>query len=334
MTIHFSGGSQLKTIKNTIHQLTVPTPFDIGDVHLYLLEGEILSLIDAGVNTGIALAALEYQLANIGYALEDIEQVILTHHHPDHTGLLNRLPNVKTVASDPLVDAWLEGNQKFLNRYTDFFRNYFVECGVPEKHHHEADHILDTFAYAGSGAVNRHLREGDRLPGHPEWLVIETKGHAQSHLSFFRETDGTFIGGDHLIKHISPNPIIEAPLPGTTTRPKPMLQYRESLKKCRQLPIEVVLPGHGEKFHQPGQFISKRLISQERRAGKVYKLLQKREQTPFEICTNLFPQQFASQLSLTMSETLGQLDYLEDEGLIIQQKTNGVISYYAKEIAT
>src|SRR5699024_12090306 len=94
--------------------------------------------------------------------------------------------------------------------------------------------------YAGAGKVTKAINYGDLLPGHKVWKVIETKGHAQSHLSFFRKNDGTFIGGDHLLHHISSNPILEPPYAGETERTKPLLQYRDNLIKCHYLGIKTV----------------------------------------------------------------------------------------------
>src|SRR5690625_6847478 len=77
----------LKTLNQTIHQLTLPTPFAVGDVHVYLIKGDILSLVDAGVKTKEAWESLQHQLKQVRYRHEDIVQHILIHHHSDHNGL-------------------------------------------------------------------------------------------------------------------------------------------------------------------------------------------------------------------------------------------------------
>lgn len=83
----------------TISQLTVPTPFAVGDAHVYLLKGDTLSLVDAGVKTKAAWEALKTQLRQLGYAPNDIEQIILTHHHPDHIGLIEAFPRAERIVA-------------------------------------------------------------------------------------------------------------------------------------------------------------------------------------------------------------------------------------------
>ena len=70
-----------------IHRIALPTPFPIGRVNIYLLEGDPLTLVDTGVNTGTSLDILEQVLTGLGYAIEDIGLLLLTHEHADHTGL-------------------------------------------------------------------------------------------------------------------------------------------------------------------------------------------------------------------------------------------------------
>ncbi len=69
--------------------IRVPTPFAVGDVIVYLVKGDALTLIDCGPKTKEAAAALKEQLAAVHIEMSDIEQIVLTHHHADHAGLLD-----------------------------------------------------------------------------------------------------------------------------------------------------------------------------------------------------------------------------------------------------
>ncbi len=71
-----------------IHRIAVPTPFAVGRINCYLLTGEPLTLVDTGPNSGTALDYLERGLAELGFRIEDLELVVLTHQHMDHEGLL------------------------------------------------------------------------------------------------------------------------------------------------------------------------------------------------------------------------------------------------------
>lgn len=318
----------MNVLDKTISQLTIPTPFAVGDVHVYLLKGDTLSLTDAGVKTKEGWEALKIQLNELGYRPNDVEQIILTHHHPDHTGLIEGFPRAETIAAHENVDLWLRQDAEFFARYEHFFETFLTACGVPVDLMPSTSELQGSIKFTGKGRLTHKLEEGDSLPGHEDWKVIETKGHAQTHLSFLRSSDGAFIGGDHLLHHISPNPLLEPPI-RDEARPKPMLQYRANLIKCRSLGIQTVYPGHGAIFSDVDRIVPLRLSRQEERANKVYQLLLTHPQTPFELCKQIFPKQYEQQLSLTMSETIGQLDYLENEGLARKRPQDDIFVYEA-----
>lgn len=319
----------MKVLDRTISQLTLPTPFAVGDTHVYLIKGDMLTLVDAGVKTKAAWQALKIQLRELGYHPYDIEQIILTHHHPDHIGLVGEFPRVERIAAHENVQAWLTRDEAFLKHYLQFFKTFFKMCGIDDIEQSIFDEFKQMMSLAGEGEVTDVLNEGDILPGHGEWRVIETKGHAQSHLSFLREDDGILLGGDHILDHISSNPLLEPPKMGETHRPKPLLQYRTNLKKCLSLGISTVLPGHGLLVKNIDELIPKRLAKQDQRAAKVLALLEKRPLTPFQICQEIFPTRYRSQLDLTMSETIGQLDLLEARGDVSHRNHRGVLVYAA-----
>lgn len=329
MSIHYIGGLYVKVLDQTISQITIPTPFAVGNVHVYLIKGDTLSLVDAGVKTKQAWEVVKAQLRALGYQPIDIEQIILTHHHPDHIGLIEEFPRVENIIAHENLNLWLTRNEAFLQYYENFFKEFFIACGIPETFLSIIDKLRGQLALAGKGRLTATINEGDHLPGHPEWQVVETAGHAQSHLSFLRTSDGVFIGGDHILQHISSNPLLEPPPMGKKTRPKPLLQYRANLQKCLSLGIKLVLPGHGPTISNIDELIPARLLKQEQRAKKVLTLLEKTSLTPFQVCQKIFPKRYETQLDLTLSETIGQLDFLESQGLIYQEITNGVFSYYA-----
>src|SRR3954453_6034677 len=71
-----------------IRRLQIPTPFAVGRVNCYLIEDDPLTLVDTGPNSGKSLGELEHQLSHLGFAIADLELVILTHQHIDHLGLV------------------------------------------------------------------------------------------------------------------------------------------------------------------------------------------------------------------------------------------------------
>src|SRR5918911_1219146 len=75
-----------------LYQLTIPMPFKLNHVHLYLLEAdEGFILIDTGVNTSEAFAGLKRKLGELGLDFNAIAQIVITHFHSDHCGQAARI---------------------------------------------------------------------------------------------------------------------------------------------------------------------------------------------------------------------------------------------------
>ncbi|MFB6465908.1 MBL fold metallo-hydrolase [Cytobacillus sp. Hz8] len=316
--------------KNGIAKITLPTPFPVGDVNVYVVKGERLTLVDAGVKTEAAWNVFTSELKELGLSPRDFEQVVLTHHHPDHIGFLEYLSPEMEVYGHPINQRWLLRSEPFLSEHQHFFYQLFTEFGISREFSPIIDSLKKQFKHLPKRILTGTLVEGDIPIGLSEWRVIETPGHAQSHIGLFREKDGTYIAGDHLLAHISPNPIIEPPLPGTSERPKSQLQYNASLQKILQYPIKLVYTGHGEEITDVPDLVEKRLQRQHQRAMTVKKWLKSEALTVFEVCIRLFPKVYQRELMLTISETVAQLDYLASIGELDINMENGALSYMVK----
>lgn len=67
--------------------LSIPTPFYVGAVNVYLIKEEPLTLIDVGPKTKEAADALRAKLLENGVHFSDVRRIVLTHAHEDHCGL-------------------------------------------------------------------------------------------------------------------------------------------------------------------------------------------------------------------------------------------------------
>lgn len=316
--------------RNGIAKIVLPTPFPVGDVNVYVVMGERLTLVDVGPNTEQAFVTLQNQLAQLGLKLQDIEQVILTHDHPDHAGLLERFSPELEVYGHVNNERWLHRTEEFYNEYESFYRQLFVECGIPDKYYEPlVVGMKQMLLYSCNRPLTATLSEGEVPIGLSEWSVIETPGHAQSQIGLFRKKDGVFIGGDLLLEHISANPLLEPPLPGEKERPKPQLQVNQSLQKLLTMPIHFAYTGHGEEVMDVSGLVEKRLSHQVLRAEQVKEWLEHEPLTAFEICKRLFPSVYKRQLGLTISESIAQVDYLLDVKKIEATKVNEAFVYKA-----
>ncbi|MDQ0339672.1 glyoxylase-like metal-dependent hydrolase (beta-lactamase superfamily II) [Caldalkalibacillus uzonensis] len=313
-----------------VERIELPTPFPVGPVNVYLVQGEKLTLIDTGPNTAENFDLLKQELSTRGYSIHDLEQIVLTHHHVDHVGLLDRilLDNPVPVYGHPNCRVWLRQDKKFADWYLRFYTTFLERFGVPAELRggvYLALKMMDK--YSCHTDLDGELLEGDRVPGLPGWRVIETKGHAQSHISFYRASDKVLIGGDHIIKHISSNALIEPPADPDQPRVKPLMQYHENLIKCAHMPIDIVLSGHGEPVENVPQLVSERLNHAQKRAQDIKEIIQDGPKSGFEIVQALFPTKYQSEPMLTVSETAGHLDLLVERGDILEEEDNGILTY-------
>ncbi|MBE1553855.1 MBL fold metallo-hydrolase [Sporosarcina limicola] len=310
-----------------IHKIVIPTPFAVGDVNAFLIKGDTLSLVDAGPKTPEAYEALKFGINEAGYSFNDIEQVILTHHHPDHSGWFDAFDQAK-ILGHAYNNLWLTRDEAFFQFHDAFYLKRLIEEGVPDEYLGWVKKMKRSADLMGEGLLDVILTEGDALPGHPGWSVLETLGHAQSHIVLWNEKTRTMIGGDLVLEKVASNPLIEPPLNPEHGRPRSLLQYNESLKRLLTLPIDVIYTGHGNEVYNAHELIGKRLAKQHDRAMKVLAMLNNGPRTIFELTRELFPAVYEKELGLTLSMTIGQTDYLVEEGLAIETRDEGGILHY------
>src|SRR6202008_2171646 len=93
-----------------IHTISVPTPFYIGPVNVYLIAEDPVTIIDTGPKTKEAVAALRDGLRAAGFRVSDIRRIVLTHAHEDHCGLAKSLRDEARNAV-VLVHEWEAGHR-------------------------------------------------------------------------------------------------------------------------------------------------------------------------------------------------------------------------------
>ncbi|MEH7253166.1 MBL fold metallo-hydrolase [Neobacillus niacini] len=319
---------------NKIHKFILPTPFLVGEVNAYLIEGETLTLVDTGPNTEEAWKSFLFQLNKAGFSLDDIGQIIITHHHVDHYGSVDRIIKKRDipVLGHPRSQLWVSRDVIFTKYCYDFFSLFYEQMGVPgDKLDSYTKYKNNLEQYSCEIKLSGYLTEGMSIPGLSDWVIYETPGHAQSHLVLYRKTDGILLAGDHIIKKISSNAMIEPPDQGKSNRPKPLIQYRQSLKKCSNLDVSYTFSGHGEDVVNLSPLIDIRIKKQNYRAEKIRTLLSEEPQTPFQICQKMFPSVYEEQLPLTMSEVIGHIDLLIEEEKIISKNNSPQFVYKAIE---
>lgn len=221
--------------------------FDLGlpeRTGTYVIDEEELTLVDTGPSPSVK--HVKKGLATLGFALEDVKYIIVTHVHLDHSGgaglLLQDCPNAKVVVhpkgarhlSDP---SRLTAGARMV--YGEQFDELFEPIiAVPE------DRLLIK-------------TEGDVLEIGPACTLEfwDTPGHANHHFSIYDPiSNGIFAGDtvgiryDQLVREG-----IDLYLPSTSPNqfnPEAMLQAIERMSAAK---LDAIYYGHFSQTTQPEQ---------------------------------------------------------------------------------
>jgi glyoxylase-like metal-dependent hydrolase (beta-lactamase superfamily II) len=325
-----------------IHCLPLPTPFAVGRVNTYLIEDDPLTLVDSGPNSGTTLDALERALGARGRRVEDLELIVISHQHIDHLGLVSilaRRSGAEVAALDllaPRVEHWQEG----MDADDAFAERVMAAHGIPEDVRYALLAVSHSYrAWGGAAKVTRTLAHGSELKLAGRTLrVLHRPGHSPSDTIFHDEERRIVLGADHLIKHISSNPLISRPLDadsagdadGPPDRPHALEIYMESLRATRAMAdVDIVLTGHGEPVTDHVALIDERFRLHERRAGKIRRLLAAGPLTAYEIAQSLWGNVAVTQAYLTLSEVLGHADLLVAAGHVVEQRDGELVRFAA-----
>jgi glyoxylase-like metal-dependent hydrolase (beta-lactamase superfamily II) len=314
-----------------IRVMRIPTPFQVGRVNVYLLEDGPLTLIDAGPNSGKALDELEHQLDALGHRIEDLELVIITHQHIDHLGLVDivaKRSGAEVAALDQVV-PFVENFGDDANRDDEEAAELMLRHGISEEVVTALRQVTGSFRAWGSKAkVTRPLSDGETLEFRDRALEVQHRpGHSPSDTVFWDAERRILIAADHLIKHISSNPLISRPLDGSSERTQALVTYLESLKRTRELPAEIVLSGHGEPITDHAELIDQRFAMHQRRAEKLYGLIAEQPRTGHELAQALWGDVAVTQAFLTLSEVIGHVDLLVNAGVVREVADGDVVRY-------
>lgn len=301
-----------------IHLLPVPTPFPVGAMNAVLLEGTPLTLVDCGPVYPEARQALEVGLERLGYRVEDIELLVLTHFHVDHTGLAAEIRRRSgcRILTHPLTNPWLKlgpgsDRAEFAER---LFRRHGGPASVAEA---VGDSIRWLWGFTESVHADGFLDEGDQLvAGGRTWDVLHTPGHASGHISLWDRSSRGLLAGDHLIAHISSNALVDPTDPASSELVRSLPLYLESLARVAKMDLAWVVSAHGEVITDHRALIASRLARTEKRLERIRGLLSSGPATAYDVMRRLFPNLDRDQLFLGMSEVLGHLFVLEDRGQV------------------
>jgi glyoxylase-like metal-dependent hydrolase (beta-lactamase superfamily II) len=311
--------------------LAIPTPFYIGDVNVYLIREDPLTLIDVGPKTAEAAAALREGLQRNGVRLADIERIVLTHAHEDHCGLAKKVRDEAKNASI-LVHGWETGHL-FGRLARAEHENLLYRAGVPPEIFHKMHDFYEEVRLLTDSLADGEfdlLRDEMELEFASGVLkVLHTPGHTPGSCSFIRESNRTLICGDCVLKRITPNPVLSPDPIDPQKRFRSLAEYLVSLARLRSFAPTLTYGGHGEPVTDFDEIFNRYVRAIDERQRKVVGLVTKSGVTAFELALKLFPEAVAenAQRFLAVSESIAHLDYAEAEGKIAVELKEGVEFY-------
>ncbi len=319
-----------------VKQLPVPTPFAVGRVNCYLVEDDPLTLVDTGPNSGTSLTVLEAALAEHGRRVEDLERIVLTHQHIDHIGLAQILADrsgAEVISLDALA-PWLAAYGGQMEDDDRFGQQLLYRHGVPDDVATVLRSVTAGFrAWGAAVTVTRTVAPGDVVEfANRSWTVHHRPGHSPSDTVFHDADRRLLVAGDHLIAHISSNPLVSRPLDGSADsgkRPQALVTYMESLRATRAMDLALVLPGHGDPFDGHAALIDERFRMHERRAAKIARLIAEQPRNAYELAHEMWGNVAVTQAFLTISEILGHVDLLLNDGSVVEAEQDGVVRFAA-----
>lgn len=311
--------------------LSIPTPFYVGDVNVYLIREDPVTLIDVGPKTAEAAAALRKKLGENGVKFSDIRRIILTHAHEDHCGLAVQVRDEARNA-EIYIHNW-ESGHLFGRLAREAHRRLLFRSGVPEAVFEQMKAIYDEISLLTDAIeADSHQPLEDEMEIEFEsgsLRVLHTPGHTPGSCSFAREANRTLICGDCVLKRITPNPII-SPDPIDPDRRFPSLaEYLVSLARLRNFKPTLAYGGHGEPVTDFEEIFNRYVRAIDERQKRVIALVGRDGITAFELAQRLFPQSFGRDVHtfLAISEAIAHLDYAAAEGKIGVEEKGGVEVY-------
>jgi glyoxylase-like metal-dependent hydrolase (beta-lactamase superfamily II) len=332
-----------------IHQIILPTPWQVGPVQIYLVQSDPITLIDTGVRNPESRAGLEAALEAFGVGVDDIQRVVLTHYHGDHLGQVQSLresgPGLEVWAHEadqPMIENWSAERDERTEDTNTLFREY----GVPQDLLDRQSERMRGWIEQGpplceATQVDRVLRDGDRIPFKDfELGAIHAPGHTAGHVLLHEEASGMLVTGDHIMGSAVPytdNYYLDGPPdPRDPLRRRPRFkglpEYVRSLRSLRRLSPSKILPAHGGIIDRPDRAIEDAILFYEVRIQRIERGLRTlaamgQEVTGWEIWKALFPKADPeSEMRTRMLMVIGALDVLEEQGKIFaRRRDDGIL---------
>ncbi|RNL84867.1 MBL fold metallo-hydrolase [Halostreptopolyspora alba] len=313
----------VEDLGNGVWSLPVPIPDNpLGYTLTYLIEsahGPVL--VDTGWNSEESWNALTTGLDRAGVSVTDVRGAVLTHFHPDHSGLAARLREAS--------GAWIalhHADAAMLRRVTAQRRTDRREFEVTQLRRAGAPtaeieaHEVATPPFDTRVSADRELSHGELvdLPDR-ELRVLWTPGHSPGHICLHLKDSGHLFTGDHILPRITPHVGL---FPLDDSDNDPLGRFLDSLGQIHELGATEALPAHERRFRDLAGRTSEIIAHHEERLEQLAAALEGEPATLWEIAPLLewrraWKDMRTAARRMAASETAAHLRLLERRGLAV-----------------
>ena len=242
-----------------------------------LAAGEGIVLVDCGMHTRGSMGHLERALEQVGLRLELVRLLVCTHAHIDHCG------QAAAIQARTGCELWI---------------------------HPRHEHLVAETGMSGPLAPARDLVPGvEVVTDLGAFRVLETPGHAPSHVVLHLAERRLLISGDHVLGRISL--YFDH---GWT--PDPVGEFLRSLDVVDALDVRLSLSGHGRPFTDlHGHVEGNRALVRERLAAVRAALAAQGEATAFALLPAVYGEKLMPETAAwLLTKMLCYLEHLEVRG--------------------
>ncbi len=314
-------------IEDKIYKIVLPIPFPLNTTNVFFIDEPPRTLVDTGIKTEASFEALKKGLEAIGFSLQSIERILITHGHIDHYGQAKRLSSIS--GAQIYIHPKEYGRIRSLIHSLGYLKTILIRNGVPDLLVNKAIQFIESAQSMADPLEEAYfLNDGDLISFKSmTWKTIHCPGHSPGLICFYWPEKEILFTGDHLLKEITPNPVLNVPEYKWPFRYPSLKDYLTSLEKVERMKISLLLPGHGEEIFEVKGLIKKIYSHHQERMGLVLSSLSKGEKTPYEIALDLFPGLPPFEVFLGISEAVGHLEILKESGKVRVKEKEGK-NYY------
>jgi glyoxylase-like metal-dependent hydrolase (beta-lactamase superfamily II) len=236
-------------VARDLWRISTPLPFRPREVHAYLarLPGGGWMLVDGGLATDDAWAALDRGVCEAAGGWSAVSLHVLTHMHVDHVGLAPRVvaESAARVAMGALDARRMAHAAAQPDEEAAYRAGLMRRGGVPP----DVARALEAGRKEAAPppfAVDDELdgEQGD-VPGADGWRWVWTPGHTAGHVALFRPADRVLVSGDGVLPKVQPTVGVNR------QRGDPVGDALAMLGRVGALRPSAVLGGHGEPVAEP-----------------------------------------------------------------------------------